>query len=117
MPSHTDPNNSNVLVAPDRVYLIDWDGVMLSDPLRDIALILWWYVPPERGEAILQRCWLPDAASAATIDRVFWWAAVSSLRVALWIDRQARGDDAIRSFLADFIAAAHGLPNPRRLTP
>jgi aminoglycoside phosphotransferase (APT) family kinase protein len=117
VPSHTDPNNSNVLVSPDRVYLIDWDGITLSDPLRDIALLLWWYVPPERWGAMLQRFWLPDAASATTIDRVFWWAAVSSLRIALWIERQTPDDDAIQSFLADFIAAAHGRPNPKGLTP
>ena len=117
VPSHTDPNTSNVLVAPDHAYLIDWDGITLSDPLRDIGLLLWWYVPPERWEAMVRRSGLPDAASAAAIDRIFWWAAVSSLRVALWIDRHGSDDDAIRSFLADFIAAAHGFPNPRLPAP
>lgn len=117
VPSHTAPNTSNVLVAPDCVYLLGRDGVTLSDPMRDITLILWWYVPPERWEAMLRRLWLPDAASATTIDRIFWWAAVSSFRVALWIDRHAPDDNAIRSFLADFIPVAHGRPNPRRLAP
>lgn len=93
---------------------MDWDGITLSDPLRDIGLILWWFVPPERWEAMFRRFWLPDAASAAAaIDRIFWWAAVTSLRVALWIDRHAPAA-AIHSFLEDFHEAAARRPNPKR---
>ncbi len=93
---------------------MDWDGITLSDPLRDIGLILWWFVPPERWEAMFRRFWLPDAASAAAIDRIFWWAAVTSLRVALWIDRHAPAAAAIHSFLEDFHEAAARRPNPKR---
>jgi aminoglycoside phosphotransferase (APT) family kinase protein len=88
VPVHTDPSPANVLVTPDRTYLEDWNGFRLSDPLRDIGLLLWWFVSPERWVAALRRFWLPDAASLAAIDRVYWWSAVTSLRVALWIDRQ-----------------------------
>ncbi len=114
VPTHTDPSPPNVLVSPERTYLVDWDGIRLSDPLRDVGLILWWFVPPERWQAMLRRFWLPEAAA---VDRVYWWAAVGSFRVALWIDRQAPDDPSIHSFMEDFIAAAHGLPNPRRLIP
>lgn len=114
VPSHTDPNNSNVLVAPERVYLIDWDGIALSDPLRDIGLILWWYVPEARWPEAFARMGIPATDLDATIARVHWWSAVTSLRVALWIDRHAPNDDAIRSFLTDFTAAANDLPNPKR---
>lgn len=115
VPSHTDPSPPNVLVMPGRMYLVDWDDIRLSDPMRDIGLILWWFVPPERWEMMLRRFWLPDAASAAMIDRIYWWAAVSSFRVALWIDRQAPDDDAVRSFLDDFHEAAARRPNPKRV--
>lgn len=94
-----------------------WAGITLADPLRDVGLILCWFVPPERWKAMLRWFWLPDAASAAAIDRVFWWAAVSSLRVALWIDRHAPDDDAIHSFLEDFHEAAARRSNPKLRLP
>lgn len=114
VPSHTDPNNTNVLVAPERIYLVDWDGITLSDPLRDIGLILWWYVPEARWPEAFSRMGIPATDLDATTARVYWWSAVTSLCVALWIDRHASNDDAIRSFLADFTAAANDLPNPKR---
>lgn len=114
VPSHTDPSPPNLLVTPGRTYLVDWDGIRLSDPLRDVGLILWWFVPPERWEAMLRRFWLTDAASVTAIDRVYWWSAVASLRAALWIDRHAPSDHAIRSFLEDFHEAAARRPNPKR---
>lgn len=117
VPTHTDPSPPNVLVTPERTYLVDWDGIRLSDPLRDIGLLLWWFVPHERWTATLRRAWLPDAASAAAVDRVYWWSALNSLRVALWIDRHGSNNAAVRSFLEDFTAAAHHLPNPKRSAP
>ncbi len=113
VPTHTDPSPANVLITPERVYLVDWDGIRLSDPIRDIGLMLWWFVPPERWPALLRRFWLPDAASGATIDRIFWWSAANSLRVALWIDRHAPNDPMVESFLEDFLAAEGRHPNPK----
>lgn len=115
VPAHTDPSPSNVLVAFGRIYLVDWDGIILSDPMRDIGLLLWWCVPTERWGALLRRFWLPDADSAACIDRVYWWSAVNSLRVALWIDRHTSDEGAIASFLEDFLAAEARCPNPKRV--
>lgn len=114
VPAHTDPNPSNVLVASGRTYLVDWDGIMLSDPMRDIGLLLWWFLPPERWPALLRRFWLPDADSAASIDRAYWWSAVTSLRVALWIDQHTPDDGGIMSFLEDFHEAEARRPNPKR---
>ncbi|MBV9281139.1 MAG: aminoglycoside phosphotransferase family protein, partial [Chloroflexi bacterium] len=49
-PVHLDPNLKNFILTPERVYLIDWDDVTLSDPLRDVGPLLWWYVPQERWD-------------------------------------------------------------------
>ncbi|HEV2067617.1 MAG TPA: phosphotransferase, partial [Thermomicrobiales bacterium] len=114
VPAHTDPSPSNVLVASGRIYLVDWDGITLSDPMRDIGLLLWWCAPPERWAALLERFWLPDANSAASIDRIYWWSAVNSLRAALWIDRHTSDEGAIASFLEDFREAEARRPNPKR---
>ena len=116
VPVHTDPNPANVLVTPERTYLVDWDGIRLSDPMRDIGLLLWWFVPVEEWPPTLRRFWLPRAASATAIDRVFWWSAVTSLRAALWIDRHAPDEGAITSFLGDFREAEARHPNPKHTT-
>jgi len=115
VPAHTDPNTSNILVAPDRSYLIDWDGVTLSDPLRDIGLVLWWYVPEQRWADALSRM------TRGTVDRgaswrIFWWAAVTSIWAALWVDRHASDATTIASFVEDAIAAADRQPNPKRVS-
>lgn len=117
VPVHTDPSPANILVTPDRTYLVDWDGITLCDPMRDIGLLLWWFLPPQAWPLTLRRFWLPDAASAPVIDRVYWWSAVNSLRVALWIDRHAPDEGAVASFLEDFFAAEGRLPNPKHIGP
>lgn len=114
VPAHTDPHPANVLVTPERTYLVDWDGIRLSDPMRDIGLLLWWFMPPEEWPLTLRRFWLPEAASATAIDRVFWWSAVTSLRAALWIDQHVPDEGAITSFLEDFREAEARRPNPKR---
>ncbi|NUR57689.1 MAG: phosphotransferase [Catenulispora sp.] len=38
--SHTDPHLGNVLAAPGRIWLIDWDDAALSAPEHDLMLVL-----------------------------------------------------------------------------
>ncbi len=115
VPSHTDPNNSNFLVTPDTIYLIDWDGITLSDPMRDIGLILWWYVSEERWPEAFSQLGIRGTDRERALSRLYWWAAVTSIRVAFWIDRHAPSDEAVRSFLDDFHHAEQHLPNPKRV--
>jgi aminoglycoside phosphotransferase (APT) family kinase protein len=42
-PAHGDCIPGNVLVAPDRIVLIDWDRFQSADPARDIAYFGSWY--------------------------------------------------------------------------
>lgn len=115
VPAHTDPNNTNFLVTADAVRLIDWEGLTLSDPLRDIGLILWWYVPEAHWPEAIARLELTEGVEES-VARVYWWAAATSLRVALWIDRHGSNVNRIRSFLDDFIEAEQRRPNPRRIS-
>lgn len=34
---HGDPNLGNILIAPDRATLVDWDGPVIGDPARELA--------------------------------------------------------------------------------
>ena len=53
--THGDPNPQNLLVSRFGITLIDWDGAALSDPLRDVGPLLWWFIPPTRWPELLPR--------------------------------------------------------------
>jgi hypothetical protein len=109
--THGDPNTSNLILGSDRsLYLVDWDEARVSDPLRDIGQVLWWYVRPERWGDGLAACDLPDTSSVR--QRVYWWAAEESVDVALGLLEHGL-DVAAGDFARDALAAARGLTNPR----
>ena len=111
VPAHGDPNLHNLLITAGRIYLIDWDAVTLSDPLRDLSLLLWWFLPPSEWSAALHA--YDNGARPIERDLIEWWAARASLRIALWLDAHRRDPGLLRSFLADFLAAESGAPNPK----
>jgi aminoglycoside phosphotransferase (APT) family kinase protein len=111
VPTHGDPNPANLLIAPGRIYLVDWDAVTLSDPLRDLSLYLWWFLPPAEWPAALHA--YDGGARPIELQTIEWWAARASLRVALWLDAHHKDSVLVRSFLTDFLAAESGGPNPK----
>lgn len=81
-PIHADPNASNFMILEGRIYVIDWDDVCLSDPLRDIGQFCYEYVEKENWR---------DFCSVMGIDlnksrlkRMYWWISVMKLLVAFW---------------------------------
>jgi aminoglycoside phosphotransferase (APT) family kinase protein len=109
--THGDPNASNFLRSrPTGLFLVDWDDAAISDPLRDVGQILWWYVRPERWANGLAEFGVPD--SAPVRDRLFWWAAAESAEVALHHLEHGRPDDA-GAFALDALAATRQRHNPR----
>ena len=77
---HGDVNHKNWLVddESDKVYLVDWDTVLLSSPLVDIAHVLTHYIKPEEWEK-----WLLDSGYgvAANIkSELIWYGKLSFLR-------------------------------------
>ena len=105
--THGDPNTANFLLS-ERLWLVDWDDLARTDPMRDIGQVAWWYLDEDTWPAFVAACGQPPAAAK----RVHWWAAVESLDVALRL-ADAHGE-AAEAFLGDFDAAVSGRPNPRR---
>jgi Phosphotransferase enzyme family len=107
VPIHADPNTKNILLLADKMLMVDWDDIRLSDPMQDIGLLLWWYVLRDRWQDFFQNYGLP--MDEHLTDRMFWWAARSSFAIALW---HVEHHYDCASFLKDFIAAMRKERNP-----
>jgi hypothetical protein len=107
VPVHPDPSPANMLVTQHGLMMVDWDGVLLSDPMRDASLVAWWYLPEDRWQSFFDR-----VGTVVDRDRIFWWVARRSLEVALWFDAR-REDESARAFLDDFYRATGHRDNPR----
>ena len=75
--------------------------------MRDIGLVLWWYVAPRQWPDFFQS--YSGALDGASIEKIFWWTARTSFAVALW--HVAHSYDC-RPFLQDFLAALAQQDNP-----
>src|SRR5262249_14521126 len=73
VPVHNEPNMKNMLLHDGKLTLIDWDEVLLSDPLRDIGVFLWWYLPIPQWQDFFTSYGAPLPPSAGM--RVYWFAA------------------------------------------
>lgn len=109
VPVHADPNRKNFLITTNRFVVLDWDDVILSDPLRDTGTILWWYVPRSKWSEFFDAYGI--SADIGTYDRAYWWAAKTSLSVAVWLNEQGYQAE-MADFLEDFGAAANKRENP-----
>lgn len=107
VPVHIDPNTHNMLLLDDTLFLVDWDGILLSDPMRDVGLLLWWYVSPQRWPDFFQIYGIP--MNEALVEKIFWWTARTSFAVALWL---AQHQYDYTDFLEDFLAALARKGNP-----
>lgn len=108
VPTHPDPNTTNILLFGDSLVMVDWDDITLSDPMRDVGLLLWWYVPWQHWQELFRGYGL--RMDEALLERIFWWAARTSFAVALW--HSEHGYDC-QAFLQDFLAALNKKHNPR----
>ncbi len=109
VPIHPDPNRNNLLVADERIVLVDWDDIVLSDRLRDVGLISYWYLPEKLWPRFFEETGIefgPD-----TLARLYWWAAARSLAIYFWFSSRMRVEEA-NSFLDDAEAAIARKPNP-----
>lgn len=112
VPVHPDPNTKNILLVGDTIFMIDWDDVLLSDPMRDVGLLLWWYVSQGQWSEFFDAYGL--AMDEDITERIFWWAARTSFAVALW---HVEYEYDCTSFLRDFLAALNREGNPRAVFP
>jgi|SRR5215472_1705311 len=108
VPVHNEPNCKNMLVVHNDLLFIDWDEITLADPIRDLGVFLWWYVPQIQWETLF-RCY-GQALTEDTKRKIYWFAARASLDVALW---HPEGSLQEEEFLTDFLAAHRKQPNGR----
>lgn len=101
-PIHPDPHWHNYVIADGRPYLLDWDLVDISDPLRDVGSQVWGFLPETRWPEFLDRVGLP--VGEATDAAIHWWAAFKLIMNAWWNDRN--GDEAGAAFHADAFQVA-----------
>jgi hypothetical protein len=107
VPVHADPSPTNMLVTAQGLTLLDWDEVLLSDPMRDSGVMAWWYLPRRQWQAFFDGCGIPLEPT-----RLFWWTAQRSLTLAAWL-AQRQEHSAAQAFLDDFYRAVQHDPNPQ----
>jgi thiamine kinase-like enzyme len=107
VPVHPDPNTKNMLLVKEKLLMVDWDDLLLSDPMRDTGLLLWWYVSQQKWPIFFQAYGLP--VDEYLIERIYWWAARTSFAIALW---HVEHDYDCTAFLQDFVAAVNRESNP-----
>lgn len=101
---HTDPHLGNVLAAPGRIWLIDWDDAAWSTPEQDLMFVLGGTYGDEHiGDR--ERAWFFDGYGEAAIDqlRLAYWRCSRAL-----VDVAGLADEAFRTgdFDAGWRAAA-----------
>ena len=109
-PTHADPSPANILVTAQGMTMLDWDDVLLSDPMRDVGLVLWWYLPQRTWQAFFDVYGTPMDR-----DRIFWWVAKRSVELSLWFDTR-HADEPAQAFLDDFYRAVQHQANPQVTT-
>jgi thiamine kinase-like enzyme len=107
VPVHNDPNTGNMLLRHDELTFIDWDEVLLSDPMRDIGGFLWWYVPVSQWKDFFQSYGASLTPKQET--KIYWFAARASLVIYLGRMEHGYPDGGFRE---DFVAALNLQSNP-----
>jgi hypothetical protein len=101
-PVHSDPNGANMFLIDEKILFVDWDDMLLSDPMRDVSQWLGWYVPKERWPLFFQEYGL--LLDQPLLTRVYWWCARASFANVLWHIKRGYDYDV---FLHNSIAALH----------
>jgi thiamine kinase-like enzyme len=99
IPTHSDPNIKNFLLTDQGLKMIDWDDIILSDPMKDVALILWWNIPKDKWPTFFEAL-----GEIYDEDRFYWWAARMSLSIASWFAKRGDVDNA-KFFKDEFLRA------------
>jgi thiamine kinase-like enzyme len=107
VPNHSDPNYKNMLLTDKGLMMVDWDDIVLSDPMRDVGLILWWYIKPNKWSEFFELY-----GSKMDENKIYWWVAKRSLMVALWFEKRKVEKEA-QIFLNDFYRAIEKKENPQ----
>ncbi|WP_407690237.1 phosphotransferase [Salisediminibacterium beveridgei] len=87
---HADVHHKNWIhyteMGEDELYLIDWDGAQLADPVMDIAPLLFIYVPRPEWD-----WWLKEYGCRHTEEmdhKIRWYMVALCLENIAWYDRR-----------------------------
>jgi thiamine kinase-like enzyme len=105
VPIHKDPNPSNLLITKDGLVMVDWDDIRLSDPMQDISLILWWYIPHDKW-----RTFFEAYGGKMDEEKIRWWIARNTLSIASWYGKQGNSEY-VDFFVKDASMALQGENN------
>lgn len=103
VPTHGDPNRDNLLITPGQVYLLDWGSIHLSDPIRDVAQVLWWQYPRDAWPAMCEQFGL-DLEDPQQAERFYLYISTRALDVSLFFHK-INEDYWAQRFLKDAHAA------------
>lgn len=105
VPTHTDPNPQNLLLTKKGIVMVDWDDIFLSDPFKDIGLILWWYIPRDKWSEFFE-------VYGMKLDegKLRWWIARNTLSIAGWYGKQGN-EEYVKFFIDDALLAFEGKDN------
>ncbi|GAA2760739.1 phosphotransferase [Actinopolymorpha rutila] len=101
-PIHPDAHVHNYVIAGGRPYLLDWEYVDLSDPLRDVGFQVCGSLHRGRWAEFLRR--IGHAPSEELEIAMLWWAAFKMAMNAFFND--GRGDERGAAFHAHYFRMA-----------
>jgi Phosphotransferase enzyme family len=101
-PIHPDPHWHNYVVADGRAYLLDWEYIDLSDPLRDVGYQVWGFLPRSLWATFLRGVGLEPSEELELA--IFWWAAFKLALFAFYND--TCDDQAGAEFHVELLRAA-----------
>lgn len=84
-PVHPDPHWHNYVIAKDRPYLLDWEHIDLSDPIRDVGLQIWGFIRRGEWPVFLHRVGIVHDEGVELA--IYWWAGFKMIMNAWWNDR------------------------------
>jgi len=106
VPTHGDPNPSNLIVVEDVIVIVDWDGITLSDQWRDMSLLLWRYIERANWREFFDAYGVRFGRAEQA--RFFWWLAHGSLTIAIWFIGNGDHSQA-QVYMSDFLSAVSRL--------
>jgi len=97
--THGDPNSGNILITATTTYLTDWETLHLSDPIHDIAHLLWWMYRQSQWNPLLKQFNI-DLSDTSQKERFYLTVSIRALYVYL-LFVNARKEHLAERFLAD----------------
>jgi aminoglycoside phosphotransferase (APT) family kinase protein len=104
VPSHNDPNPSNILYDGERLWLIDWETAFANDPLVDPAILAMFFGLEGPAEAPFLEAVFGAVDEALTARFLLVRQACHMFFAAMMLTVGTRGQGAREAPIADFVS-------------